>query len=332
MLMVSALCLSSCGGDDANDSGGDSPTPSGITITLRSQTISEGAEVDAATTTVLTLNYNNTVKVTGTGITLNGVNVTAKSNPVTAMSVDVPLALEDGTEYTLNVSKGAIVATADPSVSAPELTIHFKTRAKEQPVNPDIPTTPVTASTEEAKQLYSFLLEQYGVKTISSVMANVNWNNECAEKVYQLTGKYPAMNCYDFIHILYSPANWIDYTTIKPVQDWVNAGGLVQLMWHFNVPKFEGSTDATCTPSETTFNTANALVSGTWENKWFYEQMDKVVATLLKLQDAGIAATWRPFHEAAGNATAKQQAYWTKAWFWWGYDGAETYKKHALVQ
>jgi len=327
MLMVSALCLSSCGGDDANDSGGDSPTPSGITITLRSQTISEGAEVDAATTTVLTLNYNNTVKVTGTGITLNGVNVTAKSNPVTAMSVDVPLALEDGTEYTLNVSKGAIVATADPSVSAPELTIHFKTRAKEQPVNPDIPTTPVTASTEEAKQLYSFLLEQYGVKTISSVMANVNWNNECAEKVYQLTGKYPAMNCYDFIHILYSPANWIDYTTIKPVQDWVNAGGLVQLMWHFNVPKFEGSTDATCTPSETTFNTANALVSGTWENKWFYEQMDKVVATLLKLQDAGIAATWRPFHEAAGNATAKQQAYWTKAWFWWGYDGAETYKK-----
>ena len=55
--------------------------------------------------------------------------------------------------------------------------------------------------------------------------------------------------------------------------------------------------------------------------------MDKVVATLLKLQDAGIAATWRPFHEAAGNATAKQQAAWTKSWFWWGYDGAETYKK-----
>jgi beta-mannanase len=48
---------------------------------------------------------------------------------------------------------------------------------------------------------------------------------------------------------------------------------------------------------------------------------------MLKLQEAGIAATWRPFHEAAGNATAKKQANWTKAWFWWGYDGAETYKK-----
>ena len=55
--------------------------------------------------------------------------------------------------------------------------------------------------------------------------------------------------------------------------------------------------------------------------------MDKVAATILQLQQAGIAATWRPFHEAAGNATAKQQAGWTKSWFWWGYDGAETYKK-----
>jgi beta-mannanase len=46
-----------------------------------------------------------------------------------------------------------------------------------------------------------------------------------------------------------------------------------------------------------------------------------------KLQDAGIAATWRPFHEAAGNATYKQQAAWTKSWFWWGYDGADVCKK-----
>ena len=41
-------------------------------------------------------------------------------------------------------------------------------------------------------------------------MANVNWNTDCAEKVYKLTGKYPAMNCYDFIHICYSASNsWI---------------------------------------------------------------------------------------------------------------------------
>ena len=191
----------------------------------------------------------------------------------------------------------------------------------------DIPSTPVTASTDAAKNLYAYFLDQYGKKTISSVMANVNWNNTCAEKVYKLTGKYPAMNCYDFIHICFSPANWIDYSDITPVKEWHDAGGIVQLMWHFNVPKSQGSTDVTCTPSETTFKASNALVSGTWENTWFYEQMDKVAASILKLQEAGIAATWRPFHEAAGNACAKQQADWTKAWFWWGYDGADTYKK-----
>lgn len=191
----------------------------------------------------------------------------------------------------------------------------------------DISTTPVTASTDAAKNLYAYFLDQYGKKTISSVMANVNWNNTCAENVYKLTGKYPAMNCYDFIHICFSPANWIDYTDITPAKEWHDAGGIVQLMWHFNVPKSQGATDVTCTPSETTFKASNALVSGTWENKWFYEQMDKVIATILKLQDTGIAATWRPFHEAAGNACAKQQADWTKAWFWWGYDGADTYKK-----
>ena len=191
----------------------------------------------------------------------------------------------------------------------------------------DIPATPVTASTNAAKNLYAYFYDQYGRKAVSSVMADVNWNNTCAEKVYKLTGKYPAMNCYDFIHICFSPANWIDYTNITPVKDWHNAGGIVQLMWHFNVPKSQGGTDFTCTPSETTFRAKNVFTEGSWERQWFYGQMDKVIEVVLKLQEAGIAATWRPFHEAAGNATAKQQAGWTTSWFWWGYDGADTYKK-----
>ena len=203
----------------------------------------------------------------------------------------------------------------------------------------DISSTPQTASTDAAKKLYSYFVEQYGKKTISSVMADVNWNNNCAEKVNSLTGKYPAMNCYDFIHICVPENNWINYNDIKPVQEWHNAGGIVQLMWHFNVPLSEDKANAitasgldasgnkvvTCTTSETTFKASNALVSGTWENKWFYAQMDKVVAVILKLQDAGIAATWRPFHEAAGNYYHKPTSW--GAWFWWGAEGADIYKK-----
>ena len=191
------------------------------------------------------------------------------------------------------------------------------------------------AATDNAKRLYKYLQLNYGSKTISSVIADVNWNHKEADKIYTATGKYPAMNCYDFIHIFVpnqGSNGWINYNDITPVTEWADAGGLVQLMWHFNVPKSESTTPGqdgsgvTCTPSETTFKASNALTSGTWENKWFYQEMDKVADVLLKLQDAGIAAIWRPFHEAAGNATNKNQADWTKSWFWWGYEGADTYK------
>ena len=46
-----------------------------------------------------------------------------------------------------------------------------------------------------------YMWSQYGSKTISSVMAEVNWNHRLADYVKGVTGKYPAMNCYDFIQI-----------------------------------------------------------------------------------------------------------------------------------
>ena len=66
---------------------------------------------------------------------------------------------------------------------------------------------------------------------------NVSWNNENAEKVHQLTGKYPAINGYDYIHLQSStPGGWIDYSNITPVQSWHNAGGMVTISWHWSVP------------------------------------------------------------------------------------------------
>ena len=201
--------------------------------------------------------------------------------------------------------------------------------------NANIATSSIAGTTDAAKRLYRYFRNNYGKKVISSVMADVAWNHSLAEKIKKdITGKWPAMNCYDFIHIQVPDGNgWIDYSNITPVTEWVEKGGIVQLMWHFNVPKNESTavgmdgSGVTCTPGETTFKASNALKEGTWENKYFYAQMDRVIAVVLKLQEAGIAATWRPFHEAAGNSTAKQQADWTKAWFWWGYDGADTFKK-----
>jgi len=195
----------------------------------------------------------------------------------------------------------------------------------------DIAKTPVTSGiSAKAKALYDYLLKNYGSKIVSSIMADVAWNHTEADKVYKVTGKYPAMNCYDFLHICVPENNWINYNDLTPVTEWADAGGIVSLMWHFNVPLSQSTTvgadgsGVTCTPSKTTFRAKNCLTSGTWENTWFYSEMDKVVNVILALQEKGIAALWRPFHEAAGNYYAT--AFKGEAWFWWGYDGPEAYK------
>lgn len=223
------------------------------------------------------------------------------------------------------------------------LTVTQEGRVKPELPDTDISTTLVTdGATTEAQALYSFLLSNYGRKMVSGIMANVNWNHTEADNVFKATGKYPALNCYDFIHILYSGANWINYSDITPVKEWADAGGIVALMWHFNVPATSGSSSdqVTCTPGDgtpikdkdgkitgytTLFRAKNVFTEGSWEHEWFYDQMDKVAEVILKLQEAGIAAIWRPFHEAAGNYYALK---WSgAAWFWWGYDGPDIYKR-----
>ena len=211
-------------------------------------------------------------------------------------------------------------------------TLKISQKGREKPVMPevDIDDELVTdGATTEAQALYNYLLANYGKKTLSGIMANVNWNHDEADKVGKAVGKYPALNCYDFIHILYSGANWINYSDITPVKEWADAGGIVALMWHFNVPKTQAAPGAvenvTCTPSETTFKVANVFVDGSWEQVWFDHYVDEVAEVILKLQEAGIAAIWRPFHEAAGNYYSLK--YKGAAWFWWGADGPETYKK-----
>ncbi|MFK8281449.1 glycosyl hydrolase [Capnocytophaga cynodegmi] len=196
------------------------------------------------------------------------------------------------------------------------LSFLFKSCSKENISNETTETIAPNLSdnqaSEQTQALYKYLRSVYGKKILSSTMANVNWNTKEAENVYKLTGKYPAMNCFDFIHIHHSPSDWIDYSNITPVKDWANAGGIVSLMWHFYVPTSENSETYTY-KSDTKFKIANIFLSNTWESRFFHEQLDKVCSTLLKLQSANIPALWRPFHEASGS------------WFWWGKEGAEMY-------
>lgn len=106
-----------------------------------------------------------------------------------------------------------------------------------------------TSANDDAKALYKLLYDNYGSKIFTGVMADVNWNTKNAEAVHTLTGKYPAIACFDYIHIQYS-GSWVNYDDLTPVTDWHAKGGIVANMWHWLVPTQPLSADVTSMPSD----------------------------------------------------------------------------------
>lgn len=255
------------------------------------------------------------------GITINGESADATSHLTKVMIEDI---LEKGKEYTINVPAGAVKNTSGvPSESAVEF--NFTTEAAPQPVEISGDLV-VTNPSQEAQNVYNFLKENYGTKIISGAVANVSWNTNEADWVYQHTGKYPAMNTFDYIHLNWSPTNWIDYNDIQVVEDWWANNGIVSACWHWNVPPSEGVTDNnqfSTYAEDTEFSAANALVEGTWENEIVKADLEEMAGYLKLLRDKNIPVVWRPLHEAAGNIYEYDNG---TAWFWWGYDGGEAYR------
>lgn len=210
------------------------------------------------------------------------------------------------TTYTLSIPEGLV--TGPNEMPAPAVELSFTTQGVDAAVN---------TLTEEAQKVYDFLVETYEQKTISGTMAQVNWNTDEAAQVYAWTGKYPALNCFDYIHLYASgtgDGSWINYGDITPVQEWWNNGGLVAAMWHWNVPKSEGSSEMSFNTEGNNFNIDNAFTEGTWEYNVVNEDLAKVAGYLKLLKDANIPVIWRPLHEASGG------------WFWWG-KNADSFKK-----
>lgn len=186
-------------------------------------------------------------------------------------------------------------------------------------------------ATAEARKVYSMLWSLYGQKAVSGTVANVDWNTREADNVHQWTGRWPALNVFDFINIHASkdvnPKGWIDYSDDKPVREWWQAGGLVGCMWHWQM-KANNGTDYTCSPGdkpgETAFDPACVDDPQSDGYKLLVKDIDQVAKYLAKMQRQGIAVIWRPLHEGAGNSYEFDGG---KAWFWWGAKGAATYKK-----
>lgn len=313
---ISVLLVAACSGDDKEE------TVLPNSVQMVSSQPENGATNLAPGNLSIVINYSANVFVASTAVSevlLSGATVSA----VTASSTQVTIAvsgLEKSKTYQLIVPEGVVLGPA--KVKAQEARISFSTVADQ-----GVDTKLVTANALPASQkVFDYLLANYGKKIVSGAMADVAWNVGQAERVYTLTGKYPAMAFFDYIHLWASPANWIDYGDTKVVEDWWNKGGLVGASWHWNVPKSEtaASSDVTYDPTQTTFTVTRALTEGTWENKVMKADLTKMADYLKLLQAKGIPMIWRPLHEAAGNIYEYTNG---KAWFWWGADGAEAYKK-----
>ena len=90
----------------------------------------------------------------------------------------------------LFVLAGCSNADATPDAAKEEIT---ESKITKQLVNVN--------ATPETKKVYSILYNLYGKKIISGTVANIDWNYRDAENVKKWTGKYPAINVFDFINI-----------------------------------------------------------------------------------------------------------------------------------
>ncbi|MEY8746091.1 glycosyl hydrolase [Paenibacillus tundrae] len=198
-----------------------------------------------------------------------------------------------------------------------------------QPILTDPEATP------ETQILMNYLTEVYGNQIISGQQEIYGGGNDGDtelefEWIYDLTGKYPAIRGFDLMN--YNPLyGWEDGTTDRMI-DWVNnRGGIATASWHINVPRnfntyqlgdFVDWKEATYKPTETNFNTTNAVIPGTKEYQYVMMTIEDLAEQLLILQDNNVPVIFRPYHEAEGNGGLNGEG----AWFWWASAGAEVYK------
>lgn len=175
--------------------------------------------------------------------------------------------------------------------------------------------------TEAAKNMYSFLYENFGKKTISGMMTgdmtSANGNiieHEDIKAVYEVSGKTPALVGFDFIFATgrTENENWCKEYTRKAVElakDTYRRGGIPAFSWHWHDPSRK--TDAFYS-DESSVSIAQALNSdGSWNTSSelyhnIIHDIDVIADYFLELQDAGMACIFRPLHESSGG------------WFWWG--------------
>lgn len=192
--------------------------------------------------------------------------------------------------------------------------------------------TPVTPNaTESAVKLYNFLVNNFEKQTISGVMTgdmegftdggDAKSHPDVAD-VYSRSGKYPALVGVDFLFATGPKASesWYKSYTDKAIslaKSLWKQGGIPAFTWHWKDPldekdAFYANAEAAGDGEWTDFDFTKAFMTGTttWDTlsaayKGIIADIDYIADYFLDLQKDGVAAIFRPLHEAGGN------------WFWW---------------
>ena len=177
---------------------------------------------------------------------------------------------------------------------------------------------------ENTKRLYKFLCDIYGKYSLAGQYADEGRASSEYEKITAKTGKTFAVLGLDMgNYSLGSKAHGAESKTVEYAYDWYkNAGGIVQLCWHWTTPE-DYAVNSGDQPWYSSFYKEGSkldldkIMNGEDDAAYqlLMDDIDNMANELARLRDAGVPVLWRPLHEAAGG------------WFWWGNCEPESYKK-----
>lgn len=189
-------------------------------------------------------------------------------------------------------------------------------------IDPEIYRIPYTLinenADENAKRLYSYMVDQYGNHIISGQYCDTGMIGAESTAVQKVAGDYPAILGLDLID--YTPSRVANGTVGNATDlaiDYWNKGGIVTICWHWNAPEkyLTGTWYMGFYREHTNIDLAKIMNGQDPEGyELLMRDIDAIAQELGKMRDAGVPVLWRPLHEAAGG------------WFWWGAAGPEAYR------
>lgn len=254
-------------------------------------------------------------------------NVLVDGMKVGDITTNSPAEFGDTLLSYIYLDKGTHEITITPSWGYVDIDCLILTAAA-TPVTEDTykvePTLVNPNADENTKRLYKFLCDIYGKYSLAGQYADEGRASSEYEKITAKTGKTFAVLGLDMgNYSLGSKAHGAESKTVEYAYDWYkNAGGIVQLCWHWTTPE-DYAVNAGDQPWYSSFYKEGSkldldkIMNGEDDAAYqlLMDDIDNMANELARLRDAGVPVLWRPLHEASGG------------WFWWGNCEPESYKK-----